>query len=185
MTDDEVIAATQAWLDAAVIGLNLCPFAAAARTGDRTRFVVSTARNTDALFDDLVDELRLLAAADPNEIETTLLIHPYVFGDFLAFNDYLDVIDETIAELGLEGEIQVATFHPQYQFADTDPDDVTNCTNRSPFPTLHLLREASIERAVDAYGDTDRIFESNIETLRRLGREGWGRLLEGKDGPGS
>jgi hypothetical protein len=177
VTDTEFIAETQAWLDAAVIGLNLCPFAGAARTSNRIRFVVSTARNTDALFDDLVDELRLLAAADPDEIETTLLIHPYVFGDFLDFNDYLDVVDATIAELGLEGEIQVASFHPDYQFAGTDPQDVENCTNRSPYPTLHLLRETSIERAVDAYGDTDSIYERNIETLRRLGPEGWQRLV--------
>jgi hypothetical protein len=185
VTQAEVIAATQAWLDAAVIGLDLCPFAGSARSAGRIRFVVSTARNTDALFDDLVDELNLLAAADPVEVETTLLIHPHVFSDFLAFNDYLDVVDETIAELGLEGEIQVASFHPDYQFAGTDPDDVANCTNRSPYPTLHLLRETSLERAIEAFGDTDRIFERNIETLRRLGPEGWRRLMGKTGGSGS
>jgi len=185
VSEAEFIAETQAWLDAAVIGLDLCPFAGAARKSDRIRFVVSTARNTDALFDDLVDELRLLAAADPDEIETTLLIHPYVFGDFLEFNDYLDVVDATIAELGLEGEIQMASFHPDYQFAGTAPEDVENCTNRSPYPTLHLLREASIERAVEAFGDTDAIFERNIETLRRLGLEGWRRLVKPPGGSGS
>ena len=176
MTEDEVIAATQAWLDAAVIGLNLCPFAGAARANDRIRFVVSTARNSEALRDDLVDELRLLASADPDDIETTLLIHPHVLGDFLDFNDFLDVADAAIAELGLEGEFQVASFHPDYQFAGTEPDDVENCTNRSPYPTLHLLREESIDKAVDAFPETERIYETNMRTMQTLGAEGWASL---------
>jgi hypothetical protein len=177
MTDEEAIATTQAWLDAAVIGLNLCPFAAAVRTSNRIRFAVSTARNIDALFDDLQAELKLLAAADPGRIETTLLIAPNVLEDFLDFNDFLDVADEAIAELDLEGEIQVASFHPDYRFAETEADDVTNCTNRSPFPTLHLLREESIEQAVESYGDTAEIFERNMGTLRRLGWEGWRKVM--------
>jgi len=177
MTDEKVVAATQGWLDAAVIGLNLCPFAGAVRTSNRIRFAVSGARNIDALFDDLQEELKLLAAADPAQIETTLLIAPNVLGDFLDFNDFLDVADEAVAELELEGEIQVASFHPDYRFAATEADDVTNCTNRSPFPTLHLLREESIERAVEGYGDTAEIFERNVETLRRLGWEGWRKVM--------
>lgn len=180
-----MVAATRHWLDEAVIGLNLCPFAAAVREADRIRFAVSTARNSDALFDDLVDELRLLAAADPGEIETTLLIHPHLFGDFLEYNDYLDVVDATIAELGLEGEIQAASFHPRYQFAGTEPDAIENFTNRSPFPTLHLLRESSLERAIEGYGDTDRIFQHNVATLRRLGLEGWRRLFPAQARSGS
>lgn len=176
MSEEEIVAATLRWLDVAVIGLNLCPFAGAVRTSNRIRFAVSAARNIDALFDDLQDELKLLAASDPEQIETTLLIVPNVLGDFLDFNDFLDVADEAIAELELEGEIQVASFHPDYRFADTEPDDVTNCTNRSPFPTLHLLREASIERAVEGYSDTAEIFETNVGTLRRLGWEGWRKV---------
>ena len=177
MSEEEIVAATLRWLDVAVIGLNLCPFAGAVRTSNRIRFAVSAARNIDALFDDLQDELKLLAASDPEQIETTLLIVPNVLGDFLDFNDFLDVADEAIAELELEGEIQVTSFHPDYRFADTEPDDVTNCTNRSPFPTLHLLREASIERAVEGYSDTAEIFETNVGTLRRLGWEGWRKVM--------
>ncbi len=172
-----MVAATQAWVDVAVIGLNLCPFASAVRTANRIRFVVSTARNIDALFDDLQEELKLLAAAAPAQIETTLLIAPNVLGDFLDFNDFLDVADEAVAELELEGEIQVASFHPDYRFAETEADDVTNCTNRSPFPTLHLLREESVERAIEGYGDTGGIFEKNGETLRKLGWEGWRTVM--------
>jgi hypothetical protein len=175
-SQEDVVAATQAWLERAVIGLNLCPFAKAVHVSNRVRYVVSNATTEDALVEELSRELARLHESNPDEIETTLLIHPYVFGDFLEFNDYLDVVDATIAELGLEGEIQVASFHPDYQFAGTAPEDVENCTNRSPYPTLHLLREASIERAVEAFGDTDAIFERNIETLRRLGAEGWRRL---------
>ena len=168
---------TQAWLDVAVIGLNLCPFASAVRTANRIRFVVSTAHNIDALFDDLQEELKLLAATDPSQVETTLLIVPNVLGDFLDFNDFLDVADEAVAELELEGVIQVASFHPDYRFAETEADDVTNCTNRSPFPTLHLLREESVERAIEGYGDTSEIFEKNGETLRKLRWEGWRKVM--------
>ncbi|MBX9629658.1 MAG: DUF1415 domain-containing protein [Burkholderiales bacterium] len=185
MTEEEVVAATQTWLDVAVIGLNLCPFARAVRTANRIRFVVSTARNIDALFDDLQEELKLLAAADPAQIETTLLIAPNVLGDFLDFNDFLDVADEAVAELELDGEIQVASFHPDYRFAETAADDVTNCTNRSPFPTLHLLREESVERAIAGYGETSEIFERNGETLRKLGWEGWRKVMGAIAGAGS
>lgn len=171
-----VIAATIAWVEKAVIGLNLCPFARAVHSAKRIRYVVTDAELAGALLDVLVQELDLLAAADPAAVETTLLIHPRVLGDFLDYNDFLDVADAAVEQLGLTGELQVASFHPRYQFAGTEPDDIDNFTNRSPYPTLHLLREASVERAVAAYPDTDRIFENNIETLRRLGQAGWDRL---------
>jgi len=171
-----VLAATVDWVEKAVIGLNLCPFARGVVSAGRIRYVVSGARTTDQLVEALVHELEFLAEANPGTLETTLLIHPWVLGDFLDYNEFLDVADAAVEELDLTGEVQVASFHPQYQFAGTEPDDIDNYTNRSPYPTLHLLRESSIERAVEAYGDTDRIFETNIETLRRLGREGWEKL---------
>lgn len=173
---EAVIAATIAWVEKAVIGLNLCPFARPVHLARRIRYVVTDAASPAALVEVLVRELDVLAQSDPAEIETTLLIHPRVLGDFLEYNDFLDVADAAVEQLGLTGEVQVASFHPRYQFAGTEPDDIDNCTNRSPYPTLHLLREASVERAVAAYPDTDKIFENNIETLRRLGRLGWDNL---------
>jgi uncharacterized protein len=176
-TDDEaVIAATRHWLVQAVIGLNLCPFARAVYAGDRIRYAVSGATTPEALLQALAEELQALAVADERETETTLLIHPQVLGDFLDYNDFLQLADALVDDLGFSGVMQVASFHPQYRFAGTAPDDIGNCTNRSPYPTLHLLRESSIERAVAAHPDTARIYESNIETLRRLGRAGWEQL---------
>jgi uncharacterized protein len=171
------IAETQAWLEKAVIGLNLCPFAKAVHTKGQIRWVESAAREPEALLRDLVHELRHLAAADPEQPDTTLLIHPHVLQDFLDFNDFLDVADAALAELGLEGVLQVASFHPQYQFAGTEEDDAGNLSNRSPHPTLHLLREDSVERAVAAFPEAESIYERNIETLQRLGLEGWRKLL--------
>lgn len=172
-SDAEVIAATRRWIERAVIGLNLCPFARAPFVQQRVRFAVSAARDAQALLDDLKTELRALHAADPQTCETTLLMLPHVFGDFLDFNDFLDEADEAIRELGLEGDVQVASFHPHYRFADAEPDAIENCTNRSPWPTLHLLRESSIDAAVESGIDTDAIYERNIETLRQLGVAGW------------
>jgi hypothetical protein len=174
--EDEIVAATRAWLERAVIGLNLCPFAKAVHVSGRVRYVVSEARTEDALVGELSRELRRLHEADPGEIETTLLIHPQVLNDFLDYNDFLDLADATVQAMGFEGELQVASFHPAYQFEGTEPDDITNYTNRSPYPTLHLLREESIERAVAAFPDAAAIYEANIETLRRLGHKGWRRL---------
>ena len=174
--DAAVIAATRHWLDAAVIGLNLCPFAHAPRAGKRIRFCVSPARTPEALANDLATELRLLADTDADAIETTLLIHPGVLGDFADYNDFLDVADAVLESMDLVGELQVASFHPQYQFSGTRPDDMGNFTNRSPYPMLHLLREESIDRAVAVHPDTDRIYQRNIEVLRALGLEGWRRL---------
>jgi hypothetical protein len=172
-SDETVVAATRLWLEQAVIGLNLCPFARAPYVKGRLRFRVSAAANEDQLVADLAEELGHLAAADVEEIETTLLIHPQVLGDFLDFNDFLEIADATLQALGLEGELQVASFHPDFQFADTEADAIENCTNRSPYPTLHLLREASIDRAIEAVEDTDEIYRRNIETLRTLGWDGW------------
>lgn len=180
---EEIVIATRTWLEKAVIGLNLCPFAKAPHLGGRIRYAVSVAETPDELRADLVDELETLAAADPEEIETTLLIHPRVFADFLDYNDFLEVADETLEELDLVGEIQVASFHPRYQFAGTEPDDIENYTNRSPYPMLHLLRESSVDAAVAAFPDTEQIYERNIETMRALGHEGWRRLGIGRKKP--
>ncbi len=169
--NDAIIAVTRAWLETIVIGLNLCPFAKGVHMKNQIRFVVSCARNSDALLDDLERELQLLAKADPEQIDTTLLIHPDVLADFFDYNDLLDLCDSVVEELKLDGILQVASFHPQYQFADTEIDDVANFTNRSPYPTLHLLREDSVTRAVETFPDVDAIYEKNIATMRRLGKQ--------------
>lgn len=174
--DEQVIADTQAWLEKAVIGLNLCPFAKAVYVKNQIRYVVSHARNIDVLLEELAGELEKLAETNPEKIDTTLLIHPYVLNDFLDYNDFLDIADEVVEELELDGELQVASFHPDYQFEDTAADDMGNYSNRSPYPTLHLLREDSIDRAVEAFPDAGDIYEKNIETLRTLGHDGWAKL---------
>jgi uncharacterized protein len=171
------LAATRHWLDQAVIGLNLCPFAKAVHTKGRIRWVLSAATDTEALLHDLVHELQFLDSADPEDVDTTLLVHPLVLEDFLDYNDFLDLADAALAELGLEGVLQIASFHPDYQFEGTEPDDIENCTNQSPYPTLHLLREASIDAAVATFPEAEAIFERNQATLRQLGRDGWNRLL--------
>ncbi len=178
--DADVIASTRRWIEGAVIGLNLCPFARAPFAQERIRFRVSHASDTTTLLADLRDELLALQASDPTACETTLLIHPAVLGDFLDFNDFLDDADALLEELELDGEIQVASFHPDYQFADAQPDAIENFTNRSPYPTLHLLRESSIDQAVASGVDTDAIYRRNIETLRDLGPEGWQSLWRGE-----
>ena len=177
--DAAIVAATGTWIERAVIGLNLCPFARVPFLDGRVLVRVSRATDADGLLADLADALQVLQATPVEACETTLLVHPHVLQDFLEYNDFLDVADAAVEALGLDGELQVASFHPDYQFADSEPDDMANHTNRSPYPTLHLLREASIERAVDAVADTDAIYERNIETLRRLGTEGWAELWRG------
>ena len=178
MSDEDVIAATREWIEKAVIGLNLCPFAKAVYVKNQVRYVVSRAPHLDGLLEDLDRELDFLAAADPDEIDTTLLIHPTLLPDFLDFNDFLQLAEAAVDEHGLEGVIQLASFHPQFQFADTAPDDIGNYTNRAPFPTLHLLREASIERAVAAFPEAETIYQRNIETLKALGHAGWNALWD-------
>ena len=173
---EEVVAATRTWLERAVIGLNLCPFARPVHLHNRIRYFVSAAQSRQRLLEDLMAELHALDIADPEQCETTLLIHPHVLADFADYNDFLGQADDAVAELGLEGVIQVASFHPRYQFEDAGADDIENYTNRSPYPMLHLLREASVERAVTTYPDTADIYRKNIVTLRGLGHEGWRRL---------
>jgi len=169
---------TRRWLERAVIGLNLCPFAKAVHAKGQVRFALSHAKTPEALLADLGEELARLRDADPDEIDTTLLVHPRVLRDFLDYNDFLDQADALLAAMDLEGVIQVASFHPDYRFAGTAADDLDNCTNRSPHPMLHLLREDSVARAVAAFPDPDAIVSRNLETLRRLGREGWDGLLD-------
>jgi hypothetical protein len=171
-----MIAQTQVWLEKAVIGLNLCPFAKSVHVKQQVRYVVSDATDEEALLADLLQELEALYDADPVQVETTLLIHPYVLTDFLDYNQFLEVADAAVSELELDGEIQVASFHPDYQFADSGPHDIENYSNRAPYPTLHLLRETSVARAVAAFPDAGRIYQRNIETLRALGHGGWRKL---------
>jgi uncharacterized protein len=182
MTDSAIdpIAATRNWLEKAVIGLNLCPFAKAVYVKDQVRFVLSDATTPEALVEQLAEELLLLRDTPAEQIDTTLIIHPEVLTDFLDYNDFLDNADAAVEALDLGGILQVASFHPDYQFDGTHPDDPANCTNRSPFPTLHLLREDSVERAVAAFPDPDVIVERNIATLDKLGAEGFKRLLAGE-----
>lgn len=171
------IAATHHWLEEAVIGLNLCPFARTVYVKRQIRWVESTAREALDLREDLVRELQFLAAADAETVNTTLLIHPHALNDFLEYNDFLDVVDTAIEEHGLVGILQVASFHPAYRFEGTAPDDVENFTNRSPHPMLQLLREDSISRAIATFPDTATIYQRNVATLRRLGSRGWHKLM--------
>ena len=178
MDEAAVIAAMREWIEKAVIGLNLCPFAKAVYVKNQVRFVVSAASHLDGFLEDLDRELDFLAAADPADVDTTLLIHPTLLQDFLDFNDFLQIAEAAVDEHGLGGEIQIASFHPRFQFEGTEPDDIGNYTNRAPFPTLHLLREASIARAVAAFPDAETIYERNIETLQELGHAGWDALWQ-------
>lgn len=174
--DDQIIEATERWLEKAVIGLNLCPFAKAVHVKKQVRYVVSNATTVEALLETLMNELQLLSDTPAEEIDTTLLIHPFVLNDFADYNEFLDVADAAVEDMQLDGEIQVASFHPEYQFADTDINDISNFTNRAPYPILHLLREDSIERAVEAFPEASEIFDKNIETLEKLGHDGWDAL---------
>ena len=177
VTKEEAISATKLWLERAVIGLNLCPFAKGVHVKNQIRYVVSDARTPEELLQDVLNELEMLAETNPVEIDTTLLIHPYVLTDFLDYNDFLEVVDTALEEVDLDGELQVASMHPQYQFADTELDDITNYTNRSPYPTLHLLREDSIDKAVEAFPEAEQIFDKNIETMRKLDARRAGRYF--------
>lgn len=173
---DDAIYATRKWLERAVIGLNLCPFAKAVHVKKQVRYVVSKATDSDTLLADLERELQYLAKVSAEETDTTLLIHPYVLEDFDDFTDFLDLVDVTVRMQGLSGMLQVASFHPDYCFSDVEPGDIGNYTNRSPYPTLHLIREESLDRAVRAFPEAAAIYERNIERLERLGLEGWQAL---------
>jgi len=174
--DDAIVAATRKWLERAVIGLNLCPFAKSVYVKEQVRYVVSSATTPEQLLETLMDELQHLSDTSPEQVDTTLLIHPFVLGDFEDYNEFLDVADVAVEDMQLEGELQVASFHPDYQFADTDANDIANYTNRAPYPILHLLREDSIARAVEAFPQAEEIFEKNIDTMEKLGHEGWDKL---------
>jgi uncharacterized protein len=173
---DVVVRDTRHWLERAVIGLNLCPFAKAVHVKNQVHYAVSEATDPQRLLADLDVEMDALLALDATVRDTTLLIAPECLGDFLDFNNFLALAQRLIRKRGLEGVIQLASFHPEYRFAGTEPEDVSNCTNRSPYPTLHLLREASIDRAVEAFPQAEAIYEANIARLQRLGREGWAGL---------
>jgi hypothetical protein len=175
-----IIQETQDWLIKAVIGLNLCPFAKAVHVKEQIKYVVSEATSVEKLLEDLAQELEFLAEVSREKTDTTLLIHPEVLGDFLDYNDFLELADQLLEDLDLDGELQIASFHPQYQFAGTDIDDVTNFTNRSPYPTLHLIREDSIDEAVKAFPEAEAIFETNMQTMEKLGTDGWLKLFPKK-----
>ncbi len=172
-SDAQVLTRTRRWLEQAVIGLNLCPFAKAVHQKGQIRWVVSQARTRVQLLHVLMQEMLHLHDCHAADTDTTLLIHPRVLRPFARYNEFLDVADALLHEIKLDGVLQIASFHPQYRFADVAQDDISHCSNRSPYPMLHLLREASVERAVQNYPDTAQIYRHNIETLRRLGRVGW------------
>ena len=173
----EIEAGVRRWLERAVIGLNLCPFAKAVYAKDQVRIVVSDAGTERALLEELGEEMARLRDTPAEEIDTTLLVHPQVLGDFLDYNDFLDDADALVEAMALEGVLQVASFHPDYQFAGTDPGDAENCTNRAPYPILHLLREDSLDRAMAAYPEPDAIIERNVATMQALGIAGFRKLL--------
>ncbi len=171
-----VIADTQRWLQRAVIGLNLCPFAKAVDVKGQIHYAVTRSVGFKDLLDDLGTELKDLAALAPAIRDTTLLIAPDGLADFLEFNDFLAQANRLLVKRGYDGIFQIASLHPMYEFADAQPDDVSNFTNRSPYPTLHILREESIDRAVKAFPHAEAIFKANIDTMRRIGPEGWDAL---------
>lgn len=176
LTEKQIIALTSAWLEKVVIGLNLCPFAKPVHTKGQIDYFLSHARDESTLATDLRLAMQRLIAAPPETIDTCLLIHPWTLSDFIEYNNFLDIADEILDELDLIGVLQIASFHPDYQFAGTSEDDVTNCTNRSPFPLLHLLREESLDKATAALPDASVIVDRNLETMNSLGHEGWNQL---------
>ena len=173
---DQAVADTRRWLERAVVGLNLCPFAKAVVVKDQVRIVATAADDAQGILADFTRELDELVALDAKVRDTTLLVVPDAMQDFLDFNDLVGRAERIVRKRGLEGVVQVAHFHPRFVFAGTEEDDITNHTNRAPYPTLHLLREESIARAVAAFPDASAIYEANMETLRRLGPEGWDAL---------
>ena len=180
--DTTVVQDTVRWLERAVIGLNLCPFAKGVHTKGQIHYVVSHASDGRELLQDLQRELEALAEISPEKRDTTLLMAPGVMQDFLDFNDFLELADELVEAMDLAGILQVASFHPQFQFEGTEADDITNATNRAPYPTLHLLREDSVERAAESGDDADTIVERNQQRLRELGVAGWQALLQPERG---
>lgn len=180
---DAIIAATRKWLERAVIGLNLCPFAKSVHVKEQIRYVVSTASTEENLLDDLESELDFLVQTPPAEIDTTLIVIPDLLRDFDDFLRFLDVADVVLRTHSLAGTLQIASFHPDYVFADSDADDMANYTNRAPYPTLHLIREDSLAKATAVFPDAAEIYERNIETMHQLGEEGWRALDVGAADP--
>ena len=174
---------TRRWLERAVIGLNLCPFAKAVHTKGQIHYAVTAAADAESLLLALADELAALVERDPEQRSTTLLVAPFLFPNFLDFNDCLALADQLLVEMKLDGVLQIASFHPQFQFAGTSPDDIANATNRAPYPTLHLLREASIDAAVVAFPEAESIYLKNIATLEALGPAGYAALDVGPTVP--
>ncbi|MDB5849490.1 MAG: peptidase [Rhodoferax sp.] len=175
-TDADIVQAMQRWLERAVIGLNLCPFAKAVHVKGQIHYAVCHATTSPALREALAQELDALMAMDAEVRDTTLLIAPDMLANFIDFNDFLAEADDVLVERDLDGIVQIASFHPDYQFGGTAPDDITNYTNRAPYPTLHLLREDSVDRAVQAFPEAETIFERNMATLEALGHAGWSAL---------
>jgi hypothetical protein len=184
VTDAQVASETRRWLERAVIGLNLCPFAKAVHVKEQVHYAVSPAVGWNDLIVDLARELDDLLALPADQRETTLLIAPHALHDFMEFTGFMAEADRVLQREGLEGTIQLASFHPQYQFAGTEPDDISNYTNRAPYPTLHLLREDRIAQAVQAFPQASAIYDTNIETLRRLGHAGWRAWMDDASGGG-
>jgi hypothetical protein len=176
LTEKQIIALTRAWVEHVVIGLNLCPFAKPVHMKGQIHYSLSHARDENTLATDLRLSMQNVIATTSDTIDTCLLIHPWVLSDFIDYNNFLDTADEILDELDLIGVLQIASFHPNYHFAGTTEDDITNCTNRSPFPMLHLLREASLDKATAALPDPDVIVNRNLETMTSLGHEGWNQL---------
>ena len=174
--DAVVVQDTRRWVQRAVIGLNLCPFAKSVEVKGQVHYAISHASGAKPLLADLKRELLALVAADPAQRDTTLLIAPDGFAEFLEFNDLLERADKLLVDLDLDGVLQIASLHPHYQFADSGPDDISNHTNRAPYPTLHLLREDSVDRAVAAFPNAEAIFETNMQTMQDLGPAGWAVL---------
>ena len=177
MSQVEIINAVKHWLETLVIGLNLCPFAKKELIKNRIRFVVCEKESEEELLLYLNQELEHIFAHD--NVETSLIILPKVLQNFEDYNQFLDLADALIQQMDFEGEFQIASFHPDYQFADTEFDDVENYTNRSPYPILHILREASLEKAIDTYPDVESIPEKNIALLKSMGTDKVKELLNG------
>ncbi len=168
---NNIIRKTRKWIEHFVIRLNLCPFAKKVYDEERIRYVVLKSKNIADLTKTLLDELFFLSKTDPERIETSFIIFPHLLEDFEAYNKYLIVTDEILLEMNLTGTIQIASFHPKYQFAGTAEDTPENYTNRSPYPMLHILREESIENALKNYPDPENIPKRNIEKMNELGLE--------------
>lgn len=176
LTDELVTRQTLNWVTQFIVGHNVCPFAKREVERDSVRMVVIRSKKPEVALEELMTEIQWLD--ENSETETTLLIFPTLFRDFHHYLDFVDMAENLMFDEECEGVYQVATFHPDYCFAGVDADDVSNYTNRSPYPMIHLLREASLDKAIEFYGDTSQIPENNIQAMQALGREQIERLLQ-------